>query len=91
MPTTYPEIHKVARYQFVKPSYAHEHLLKQNLLWGGHITESVHALWEVQRRSVVGYSPWGLKESDMTERLHFLSFFNFFSPDVSCWPPDAKS
>ena len=22
------------------------------------------------RRSLVGYSPWGLKESDMTERLH---------------------
>ena len=25
------------------------------------------------RRSLVGYSPWGCKESDMTERLHFLS------------------
>ena len=23
------------------------------------------------RRSLVGYSPWGRKESDMTERLHF--------------------
>ena len=23
-------------------------------------------------RSLVGYSPWGHKESDMTERLHFL-------------------
>ena len=23
------------------------------------------------RRNVVGYSPWGRKESDMTERLHF--------------------
>ena len=23
------------------------------------------------RRSLVGYSPWGLKESDMTKRLHF--------------------
>ena len=23
------------------------------------------------RRSVVGYSPWGRKESDTTERLHF--------------------
>ena len=22
-------------------------------------------------RSLVGYSPWGRKESDMTERLHF--------------------
>ena len=26
------------------------------------------------QRSLVGYSPWGLKESDMTEQLHFLSF-----------------
>ena len=24
-------------------------------------------------RSLVGYSPWGRKESDMTERLHFTS------------------
>ena len=27
-------------------------------------------------RSVVGYSPWGHKESDMTERLHFTSNIN---------------
>ena len=27
------------------------------------------------RRSLVGYSPWGHKESDTTERLPFLSFF----------------
>ena len=25
------------------------------------------------RRSLVGYSPWGCKESDTTEQLHFLS------------------
>ena len=25
------------------------------------------------RRSLVGYSPWGRKELDMTERLHFTS------------------
>ena len=25
------------------------------------------------QRSVVGYSPWGRKESDTTERLHFTS------------------
>ena len=29
------------------------------------------------QRSLVGYSPWSHKESDMTERLHFLSTFNF--------------
>ena len=26
-------------------------------------------------RSLVGYNPWGLKELDTTEQLHFLSFF----------------
>ena len=25
-------------------------------------------------RSLVGYSPWGRKESDMTERLHFSEY-----------------
>ena len=28
-----------------------------------------------EQRSLVGYSPQGCKESDMTEQLHFLSFF----------------
>ena len=28
--------------------------------------------WKIHgQRSLVGYSPWGRKESDMTERLHF--------------------
>ena len=27
------------------------------------------------QRSLVGYSLWGRKESDTTERLHFFSFF----------------
>ena len=27
------------------------------------------------QRSLVGYSPWGCKELDTTEQLHFLSFF----------------
>ena len=26
------------------------------------------------QRSLVGYSPWGRKESDTTEQLHFTSF-----------------
>ena len=26
------------------------------------------------QRSLIGYSPWGCKESDMTERLHFFFF-----------------
>ena len=31
-----------------------------------------------RRRSLVGYSPWGCKESDTTEQLHFLSFYGWF-------------
>ena len=27
-------------------------------------------------RSLVGYSPWGCKESDMTERLHFRTYIS---------------
>ena len=34
-----------------------------------------------EQRSLVGYSPWGRKESDMTERLHFTS--NTFFIQVS--------
>ena len=30
-------------------------------------------------RSLLGYSPWGHKESDMTERLHFLFTLNFIA------------
>ena len=30
------------------------------------------------QRSLVGYSPWGRKESDMTEQLHFFFFLFFF-------------
>ena len=30
--------------------------------------------WKIHgRRNLVGHSPWGRKESDTTERLHFLS------------------
>ena len=32
-----------------------------------------------ERRSLVGYSPWGCKESDTTERLHFHFHFHFHS------------
>ena len=32
------------------------------------------------QRSLIGYSPWGHKDLDMTERLHFLSL----SPSIQC-------
>ena len=35
-------------------------------------THSSTLVWRIHgRRSLVGYSPWGREESDMTERLHF--------------------
>ena len=37
-------------------------------------THSSTLAWKIHgRRSMVGYSPWGRKESDMTEGLHFTS------------------
>ena len=33
-------------------------------------------------RSLVGYSPWGRKKSDTTERLLFLSFFHASGPKL---------
>ena len=37
-------------------------------------TRSSTLAWEIPgQRSLVGYSPWGHKESDTTERLPFLS------------------
>ena len=35
------------------------------------------------RKSLVGYSPWGCKELDMTERLHF--HFSFSTCSFFCW------
>ena len=34
-------------------------------------THSSALAWKIPWRSLVGYSPWGIKESDTTERLHF--------------------
>ena len=35
-------------------------------------THSSILVWKIQwTRSLVGYNPWGRKELDMTERLHF--------------------
>ena len=31
------------------------------------------------QRNLVGYSPWGLKESDTAKRLHFLSFLSWYN------------
>ena len=39
--------------------------------------ENFHGL-----RSLGGYSPWGRKESDTTERLHFLSLFYIVPEEV---------
>ena len=44
----------------------------------GMATHSIILAWEVPgkngQRSLAGYSPWGCKESDMTERLSLFLF-----------------
>ena len=46
-------------------------------------------------RSLVGYSPWGRKESDMTERLHFTSLQSIMEPILSIivlkWSDEEES
>ena len=37
-------------------------------------------------RSLAVYSPWGYKESDVTERLHFTTFINLHMLNHSCIP-----
>ena len=41
----------------------------------------------------MGYSPWGYKESDMTERLStaFTGRTNVEAEAPILWPPDEKS
>ena len=42
-------------------------------------THSIILAWRIHgQRSLVGYSPPGRKESDTTERLHFLFFINHY-------------
>ena len=38
-----------------------------------------------KQRSLVGYSPWGRKESDTTERLHFTSLHRVWGSLVGLW------
>ena len=43
------------------------------------------------QRSLVGYSPWGCKESDTTERLHFHSLtYGFSNSHVWMWELDPE-
>ena len=36
------------------------------------------------QRSLVGYSPWGRKESDLTDRLNTHTHISRFTPVVAC-------
>ena len=41
-------------------------------------------------RSLVGYSPWGCKESDTTEQLHFTSYVYPWLIHVEVWQKTTK-
>ena len=39
--------------------------------------------WQIHgQRSLIGYSPWGRKELDTTERLHFMSMPHLLYPVI---------
>ena len=44
----------------------------------------------MDRRSLAGYSPWGCKESDMTEQLHF-HFLSMQKGGLPCWLSSKES
>ena len=39
--------------------------------------------WQIPWRSLVGFSPWGREESDMTERLHFHFHFHALQKEIA--------
>ena len=43
------------------------------------------------QRSLAGYSPWGRKESDTTERFHFLMFMNGVKKETCFWQFQAST
>ena len=54
------------------PSLSQEDPLEKEMA-----THSSMLAWRIPwERSLVGYSPWGCKELDTTERLHSLMFFS---------------
>ena len=80
--------------QLVKNLPAMQEIPVWFLGWEGPLEEGMASrssilAWRIHwQRSVVGYGPWGYKESDMTERLNTarLSFFPpYFTPFQSTW------
>ena len=65
--------------QMVKCLSAIQETRVQSLSWEDPLEKEMAAhssilAWKIPwTQSLVGYSPWGHKESDMTEQLHFLS------------------
>ena len=55
---------------------------REDPLEKGMATHSSILAWRIPQRSLVGYSPWGCKELDMTESLITLSFTSFKMVDM---------
>ena len=52
------------------------------------VTHSSTLAWKIHGpRSLVGYSPWGCRELDTTERLHFY-FLSLISIIITSAPPE---
>ena len=63
----------------------------QSLGWEDHLekekaTHSSILAWKIPwMEELVGYNPWGRRESDTTERLHFLSFLKLQLTAIILW------
>ena len=59
---------------------------REDLLEEGKATHSSILAWETYgQRGLVGYSPWGRKESDTTERLNNDGSIISYSPRAVCY------
>ena len=58
--------------QTVRNLPAMQQTCQEDLLEKGMVTHSSLLAWRIPQRSLAGYSPYALKESDTTERLTLL-------------------
>ena len=49
-------------------------------------THSSILAWRIPWTALVGYSPWGHKESDMTERLSTYPIIMSYTNEINCIP-----
>ena len=66
-------------------------LVQEEALEKGRATHSSILAWRIWQRSLVGYSSWGRKESDIYGSLCWLIFFKFLYVDFKNIEPDLHT